>query len=164
MQTVRQGRIIILCGLLAVAQQPEPPASDAMRLFREGFAAQKNAEEAQAPDRAVAQFQKAIEYYRQAVAADPSLCQAQLHWARCLAQAAARLSEDPNRPAVVKAARERFAVAVRCPGVDWNAHADWARLLVGESGRVAEAADRRELLREARTHLELALQSARSPR
>ncbi len=152
-----------LAGAGRAETQTAPAESPAQDIYETGMSYLREGLQAQAPDLVTNLCQRAIEHFQAALELDRKFCPAQHAWALALV-AQAHQAENPAEFTLrAQVARERFAHAADCPGVDAALFEDWGQLLVSRVDLLARSTYARfSILTEARQAFEEGLRRART--
>ena len=153
----------LLTGVLLVMTEPVraregDPTGDADSHYRAAWELQKQAERSNSPSHEVVlNLNKTIEQCDAATKLAPDFCRAHVLAAHCLYRLAQLSTDRQEYSSHFQAARERFAIASRCPGVDAKMFREWGGMLIQEIPAHADRTDRLALLQEARRLFEVGL-------
>lgn len=153
--------LALWCGL-TVAVHGDEPTLGAVKLFQAGVERLNDAASDGTSEARIHSYELAIEQFRRATELSPEFPQAHAKWSVGLLGIASEKTADPQQHLhYLELAFERFAVAAKCPSVDWDTYGPWvATLIDGVAFLDGNGAQRRLILLEARKACEAGLRVA----
>ncbi len=151
---------VVVTSSLMAQGQPDAFVTGSEKSYQAAFEFQKRAESSKSSQESAVNFSNAVAQCDLALKLRPDFYRAQALAAHCYYRWARLSGASSQHRDLVQAAKERFALAARCTGVQSALFREWGAMLMAESSLEAAAGARQAELRQAKTVLESGLESA----